>query len=91
MNCTCQGTTAFQTINGFIFCNQPDIVLNVSSLVRFILVGIGGELDLHTPLFTNQVLLGKGSAVYTTQLAPTVSMVVDMHAGDPLEQLAMAA
>lgn len=41
-------------------CNQPDVMLNASSTVRWILVGLGGETGMHTPYFENAILLAQG-------------------------------
>lgn len=62
-------------------CQQPDVVLNVSTTVRWILVGLGGETGLYTPVFENAILLAQGIKSITTNLAPTVTMSVDMRAG----------
>ena len=59
-------------------------MLNASTTVRWVLVGLGGETGLHTPVFENALLLSQGREVFTTELAPTVTMTVDMTARESL-------
>lgn len=56
--------------------------MNVSTTVRWILVGLGGETSLYDPSFDNAVIMSEGNMLYTTELAPTVTKVVDMRAGE---------
>ena len=63
------------------------MVLNASSTIRWVLVGLGGEDGLHTPVFENALLLAQGrkeglrTRKVTSELAPTVTLTVDMRAG----------
>lgn len=61
-------------------CNLPNVELNVSQTVRWYLVGLGGQAGLHTPIFENGLLLNRGSVVLTEDIAPTVTVAVDMTA-----------
>lgn len=46
-------------------------------------MGLGGETGLYSPVFENALLLAQGKMVWTTEIAPTVTMTVDMQAGWP--------
>ena len=50
--------------------------------MRLALIGLGGELDLHSPVFQNQVLLAQGSKTLSTELSPSLSATVDFLAGE---------
>ena len=52
----------------------------MSQTVRWYLVGLGGQAGLHTPIFENGLLLNRGSVVLTEDIAPTVTVAVDMTA-----------
>jgi hypothetical protein len=42
-------------INGYLYCNGPELQLKEGRPVRLILAAFGGEKDMHTPVFRNQV------------------------------------
>lgn len=61
-------------------CNLPPTNMNVSNTVRWYIVGLGGETGLHTPLFENGILLTKGAALVSTNIAPTITACLAMRA-----------
>eukprot|EP00884_Botryococcus_braunii_P010532 jgi/Botrbrau1/19480/Bobra.0609s0001.2 len=70
-------------INGYLYCNGPKLRLKEGRPVRFILAAFGGEKDMHTPVFRNQVWETSGRASYTVKLMPAVAITADMTPGRP--------
>ncbi|KAL4440358.1 hypothetical protein ABPG75_003359 [Micractinium tetrahymenae] len=66
------------SINGYMYCNMPGLTAKRGDTVRYVLVGMGSEVDLHSPIFTGQVLRGKSLAMHTAELLPTVTQEVDV-------------
>lgn len=66
-------------INGFMYCNLPGLTAKEGDTVRFLLIGMGSEADLHSPVFTNQILRGKSTAYQTAELLPTMTTEVDVE------------
>lgn len=67
-------------INGYLYCNLPGLEAVRGSTLRLLLVGMGSEADMHSPVFTGQVLRSKSAAYQTAELMPTVTRVVDVEA-----------
>lgn len=40
---------------GYVYCNGPDIEVPANTTTRFVLLGMGSEADLHSPVFVGQV------------------------------------
>lgn len=38
-----------------MYCNMPGLAAKRGNTVRYILIGMGSEADLHSPIFTGQV------------------------------------
>ncbi|CAL8466619.1 g6155 [Coccomyxa elongata] len=68
------------SVNGYIFCNMPDIVVPEGSKLRLILIGVGGEDDMHTPGFTDLIQNTPSGASYVVELYPGAAHVVGMYA-----------
>lgn len=60
---------------GYMYCNLPGLTAKRGSTVRYVLVGMGSEADMHSPIFEGQVLRGKAAAYQTAELMPTVVQV----------------
>ena len=69
------------SVNGYMFCQQPPVVAMQGQDVRVILMGIGGKTDMHTPIFTDSVLLSPGNVAYTRTLLPGSVRVVELTTG----------
>lgn len=69
------------SVNGYMFCQQPPVVAVQGQDVRVILIGIGGETDMHTPIFTDSVLLSPDATAYTRTLLPGSVRVVQLTTG----------
>lgn len=42
------------SINGFIYCNLPNVAFKSGATVRWLLVAYGTEGDMHSPYFMGQ-------------------------------------
>lgn len=80
--CGCvQEANKKHSVNGYIYCNMPDIQAPEGARLRLILIGAGGETDMHTPGFTNLVQHTPTGSTYVVELYPGAAQVVGMNAG----------
>ncbi len=49
---------------GYVYCNIPALEVALNSTVRFVMLGMGSEADMHSPTFTGQVGGTAGVQVY---------------------------
>ena len=70
-------------INGYVFGNMPMPVMKVGERVRWYLVALGTESDLHTPHWHGNTALVAGHRVDTVSLLPATTVVADMVPDDP--------
>jgi len=70
-------------INGYIFGNQPGLTMKQGEQVRWYLFAMGSEVDLHTPHWHGNGVVVNGHREETLMLMPSISLVADMHAGNP--------
>jgi FtsP/CotA-like multicopper oxidase with cupredoxin domain len=68
------------TINGYIFDNLPGLEMNKGEHVRWHLIGLGTEVDLHTPHWHANVVLDRGAYTDVVDLLPSTMKSVDMTA-----------
>ena len=40
---------------GYLYCNLPGLAAKKGDTVRYVLLGMGSEADMHSPVFTGQV------------------------------------
>ncbi|HWA10765.1 MAG TPA: multicopper oxidase domain-containing protein [Opitutaceae bacterium] len=73
----------FFTINGYIFGNLPMLRMKVGERVRWYVVGLGGETDLHTPHWHGNVVLHEGHRTDVLELLPASMQVADMVPDSP--------
>lgn len=70
-------------INGRIFGNLPGLDLVEGERVRWYLLGLGNEVDLHTPHWHGETVVYDGRHTDTIELLPASMKVVDMVADNP--------
>ena len=70
-------------INGFIFANLPDVDMNVGDRVRWHLLGMGNEVDLHTPHWHAALVKINGTYTDVAELLPASMKSADMVADNP--------
>ena len=79
------------SINGYIFGNLRGLVMRNGQKVRWHVMGMGNEIDLHSPHWHGKTLqIGKGVAARRTdviELLPGSMVTADMKADNPGEWL----
>lgn len=73
----------FYAINGFIFGNLPGLVMKQGEKVRWYLLGLGNEVDLHTPHWHGETVVSEGRNTDVVELLPGSMKTVDMIADNP--------
>lgn len=73
----------FHTINGYIYGNLPMPRMKVREHVRWYLVALGGEKDLHTPHWHGNTVLHEGHRTDVIELLPASMRVADMIPDNP--------
>ncbi|MEK7407856.1 MAG: multicopper oxidase domain-containing protein [Acidobacteriota bacterium] len=70
-------------INGFIFGNVPGLVMQNGERVRWYLLGMGNEVDLHTPHWHGKTLRYNTRNTDVVELLPGSMATLDMLADNP--------
>jgi manganese oxidase len=73
----------FYAINGFIFGNLPGLTMKQGERVRWYLLGMGNEVDLHTPHWHGETVTDEGRHTDVIELLPGSMKTVDMIADNP--------
>jgi hypothetical protein len=73
----------FHSINGYIFGNLPGLVMKQGEKVRWYLLGMGSEQDLHTPHWHGKTVSDKMRTADVIELLPGSMVTVDMLADNP--------
>lgn len=50
-------------LNGYIYCNGPTLQLRAGQKVRWLVMGFGSEVDMHSPVFDGQAVRYGGACV----------------------------
>lgn len=66
-------------INGYMYGNLPGLVMKANTHVRWYVVGMGTETDLHTPHWHGQTLIMDGMRTDMVELLPMSMKVLDMY------------
>ena len=70
----------FYSINGFIFGNLPGLYMKQGDRVRWYLLAMGNEIDLHTPHWHGETVSYEGRHTDVVELLPGSMKTVDMIA-----------
>lgn len=70
-------------VNGFIFGNVPMMTMRVGERVRWYVIGLGNEIDIHTPHWHGNTVLHEGRRKDVVPLLPAEHHQVDMVADSP--------
>ena len=70
-------------INGFIFGNLKGLEVEQDDRVRWYLIGLGTEVDMHTAHWHGQTVLNAGKRTDVVELLPGTMVTVDMTAKTP--------
>jgi manganese oxidase len=73
----------FYAINGFIFGNLPGLIMKQGEKVRWYLLGMGNEIDLHTPHWHGETVSDGKRNTDVIELLPGTMTTVDMLADNP--------
>lgn len=73
----------FYSINGLIFGNLPGLYMKKGDRVRWYLLGMGNEIDLHTPHWHGETVTEGGKHTDVIELLPGSMKTVDMLADNP--------
>jgi len=73
----------FYSINGYIFGNLPGFYMKEGDKVRWYLLAMGNEIDLHTPHWHGETVNYEGRHVDVVELLPGSMKTVDMIADNP--------
>ncbi|GBD39346.1 Multicopper oxidase mco [bacterium HR37] len=71
------------SINGYIFGNLPGLVMSSGEKVRWYILGMGNEIDLHTPHWHGKTVLYNHRRTDVVELLPGSMVTVDMIADNP--------
>lgn len=70
-------------INGYVFANLPGLEMKNGERVRWYLIALGTEVDLHTPHWHGHTGLVEGRRVDTVELMPASMKTLDMTIDNP--------
>jgi hephaestin len=70
-------------INGYVFGNLPGLEMRRGERVRWYLMSMGTEVDLHTPHWHGNTVLAMGMRTDVVALLPATMVVADMTPDDP--------
>lgn len=70
-------------INGYVFGNLPGLVMQEGELVRWYVLGMGTEIDVHTPHWHGQSGLWAGMRTDVLEILPASMKVFDMVPDNP--------
>ncbi|MGB7268297.1 MAG: multicopper oxidase domain-containing protein [Albidovulum sp.] len=65
-------------INGYVYGNMPMPQMHVGERVRWYLMSLGTEVDLHTPHWHGNTVLANGNRKDVVELLPATTLVSDM-------------
>lgn len=71
------------SINGYVFGNLPGLNMKLRQRVRWYVMGMGTEVDLHTPHFHGNTVLVGGMRSDVLAVLPATMVTADMVPDDP--------
>jgi FtsP/CotA-like multicopper oxidase with cupredoxin domain len=71
------------SVNGYVFGNQPLVSLHNGERVRWYVMSMGTEVDLHTPHWHGNTVTVNGMRMDTVSLLPAAMVTADMVPDDP--------
>jgi hephaestin len=71
------------SINGYVYGNQPLMRARNGEHVRWYVMGMGTEVDLHTPHWHGQTVESMGMRTDVVELLPASMKIADMTADNP--------
>jgi manganese oxidase len=80
---TAKPPVQYYGINGFIFGNLPGLTMKQGEKIRWYLLGMGNEIDLHTPHWHGETVTDGKRNLDVVELLPGSMQTVDMLADNP--------
>ncbi len=74
-------------INGYVYGNQPGQDMYQGERVRWYLIGMGTEVDIHTPHWHGNTVLWNGNRADVVELMPGSLKTVDLVADNQLSEM----
>jgi len=74
-----QESNLMHTINGLVYDNNQGYVMRKGERVRWYIMGMGTEVDLHTPHWHGATLLHNGNRLDVTEVLPAATKTLDMR------------
>jgi hephaestin len=71
------------SINGYVYGNLPGLTMRKGERVRWYLMGMGTEVDLHTPHWHGHTVLVQGARQDVVNLLPATLLTANMQPDDP--------
>jgi hephaestin len=78
-----QESNLMHSINGYVFGNLPGLTMKAGQHVRWYVMAMGTEVDLHTPHWHGNTLTVNGMRTDVVNLLPAQMTVADMVPDDP--------
>ena len=80
-----QESNQMHTINGYVFGNQPlaSMTMKVGEHVRWYIMAMGTEVDLHTPHWHGNTVIANGMRTDVVSLLPAAMLTADMVPDNP--------
>jgi len=78
-----QENNKMYSINGYVYGNGPMMTMHQGQRVRWYVMSMGNEVDLHTPHWHGNTVIANGMRTDTLSLLPASMMVADMVPDDP--------
>lgn len=78
-----QESNLMHSINGYVYGNLPMLTMSNAERVRWYLLGMGTEVDLHTPHWHGNTVLESGLRRDVVELLPASLKVADMVPDNP--------
>jgi FtsP/CotA-like multicopper oxidase with cupredoxin domain len=75
------------TINGYVFSKIPGLTMKKGERVRWYLMGMGTEVDIHTPHWHGNVVTVNGMRMDVVSVFPATMITADMEADNAGEWL----
>ena len=72
-----------RAINGYLFSNLPGLDMHLGEHVRWYVIGLGSESDLHTPHWHGNTVTVAGRREDTVEVLPATTVVADMIPDNP--------
>jgi FtsP/CotA-like multicopper oxidase with cupredoxin domain len=66
------------TINGYVYGNVPGLTMSLGERVRWYAIGMGTEIDIHTPHWHGATVVSHGMRTDAITLLPGLMTVADM-------------